>query len=377
MAGWGDSGWWPGKNIGRPEGGWVKRGLSRNSRLKERGLNRPDPQYDQGTMNAMEGAAGRGATATSYGRSGLAGAMDMYRNAAEGNAPSVAENQMRQGADQSIANQMSMQAQGSGGNLASAQRAGAASGAAIGMQTNADAANLRAAEIAEARQGLAAASQGYMQGGLGEQQMGLAGLGQASGQQLAADTQWGLGQRGLDLEQLQGNREFGMNLANSAVGAIGTAAGVGMMFSDERAKLPPSGGAATDAVREAGAVSFEYAPGMGPPGERTGFSANRMAQTPAGAAVVSPDPQTGMLQADVGQLAGLNTAAQAETINRVDRIERILAGMPTGVGREGFTEMSGEAREPKKKKKRKGLASSPTRPVRPGSSRVGDKTDGG
>jgi hypothetical protein len=56
--------------------------------------------------------------------------------------------------------------------------------------------------------------------GLQQQGMGLGLMGQASGQQLGADTQWGLGQRELDLKQLEGNRAAGMGWFDRIKGAV-------------------------------------------------------------------------------------------------------------------------------------------------------------
>lgn len=333
--------------------------IRRQRELKERGMNTPKPLFNNSAYQDFRGAAAQGGSATEAGRAGMRDAMGMYGDMAAGNGPSVAEQQMKRGQDQAVANQMAMRASGSGGNLGAAMQGASAAGAGMAMQGNADAAALRAGEQQAAMAGLAQTAGQYAQGGLSQQGMGLGLQGQAAGQQLAADTQWGLGQRAMDLEQLQGNRGFGLGVAQGLTGAAGTGAGIGAMFSDMRAKedVMSSGGAATEAARAANPINFQYREGMGPPGQRTGISANALATTPAGAAVTTPDPQSGMLTVDPAQLSGLSMAATAETVNRVDRIERMLdrlsppsgVSMPTGVGRDGF--------EPQpKKKKRKGLA---------------------
>lgn len=346
------AGWYPGKNL--IEG--IRGGLDRNKQLKERGMNTPAPTYDQGLASGFQQSADAGGGAAAYGRGEMRGAMGMYKDMAQGNGPSVAENQMRQGADQAIANQMTMGAMGSGGNLGSAMRGASAAGAGMNMQTNADAATLRAGEQQAAMAGYAGLASGYAQGGLA-QQAGAQGLqGQMGGQQLAADTQWGLGQRGLDLEQLQGNRGFGLGVAQGLTGAAGTGASIGAMFSDMRAKesVAASGGAATEAARAAMPSTFEYVDGAGPPGRRAGVMAQGLASTPAGRATVTPDPSSGLLTVDPGQLSALSMAATSETVSRLDRIEQLLAnasqvrGGADGVGREGF-----EPRPKPKKKKKK------------------------
>lgn len=365
--------------------------IRRQRELKQRGMNTPQPRYNNGAYQDFRGAAAQGGDAAAFGRGGMQDAMGMYKDMAMGNGPSVAEQQMRRGGDQAIANANAIAAQGRSGNLGAAQQQAGSAGAAIGMQTNADAAQLRAAEQQQAMAGYAGVAGQYAQGGLAQQGMGLGLQGQAAGQQLASDTQWGLGQRAMDLEQLQGNRGFGLGVAQGLTGAAGTGAGIGAMFSDMRAKedVMASGGAATEAARAANPINFEYREGMGPPGQRTGISANALATTPAGAAVTTPDPNTGMLTVDPAQLSGLSMAAAAETVNRVDRIERMLdrlvppraSSQPVGVGREGFPPMSEHPTAPKKKKKkREGLSetpkeSRPTRPLRPGSSRRGPKDE--
>lgn len=74
-------------------------------------------------------------------------------NAAEGNAPSVAENQLRSGLAQGMQNSLAMAAssRGSGSGAVLAQRQAANNNAALGARTNAQAAQLRAGEMAQAR----------------------------------------------------------------------------------------------------------------------------------------------------------------------------------------------------------------------------------
>jgi hypothetical protein len=318
--------WWPGKNIGRPQGGWLGAGRARQKELKERGMNTPAPQYDQGLATGFGQAATTGAGAADYGREGMQEAMGMYRDMAAGNGPSVAEQQLQRGADQAIVNQTAMQAGGTAGNLGSAMRGASAAGAGMGMQANAEAAQLRAAEQQQAMAGLGGLSQAYTQGGLAQQQGAMGLQGQMGAGQLAADTEWGLGQRGLDIEQLQGNRGFGLGVVEGVSNIAKTVGGLAML-SDERAKTAaaPSGGAATEAARAANPISFDYKPGMGPPGRRAGVTAQGLAATPAGQATLAgSDPQTGMMQVDPGQLSALSMAGTAETVQRMDRLEAML-----------------------------------------------------
>src|SRR5688572_428014 len=181
-----------------------------------------------------------------------------------------------------------MAAQSRGGNLGAQARQAQGAGAAAQMGNAQQMATLRAQEVDAARAGLAGLSTSYTQGGLSQEANALGLQGQQAGQSLAASTQWGLGQRGLDLEQLQGNRGFGLGVMGGLTGAVGTGAGIGAMFSDVRAKqdVAVSGGAATEAARAAMPSTFEYVDGAGPPGRRTSVMAQGLAATPAGRATV-------------------------------------------------------------------------------------------
>src|SRR5688572_4655083 len=198
------------------------------------------PYYDQNTRTpefgtgglgqfgqSTQAMAGSGGAALANARGAQGQALGMYQDMAAGNGPSVAQLQMQQGQDQAIANQMAMQAQGRGGNLGANMRAASQAGVGMQMQGNQQAAQLRAQEQQAAMAGAAGLSTEMAGQGL-QQQLGAQGmLGDAYGQQLAAQTQWGLGQRELDLKQRQGNRQFGMDLGFGITDRI---------FSDMRAK---------------------------------------------------------------------------------------------------------------------------------------------
>jgi hypothetical protein len=309
--------WYPGKNLINAIGN----GLGRNRDLKTRGLNDPPPQYSPQGLAAFGGTAQAGAAGFGAAQGAQNNALGMYADMAAGNGPSVAEQQMRAGADQAVANQMTLAAQGTGGNLGSQMRTAQDAGAATALQTNQQAGQLRAGEQQAAMQGLAGLSSTMASQNLQREATGLGLMGNAYGQQLAAETQSQLGNRGLDLEQLQGNRGFGLGILQGLTGAAGTGAAIGMM-SDERVKTgeAPSAGAATEAARAARPSKFEYEPGAGPPGERVGVIAQGLASTPAGRATVVPTEKG--LALDVGQLSGLTLAGLAETIMRVDALEK-------------------------------------------------------
>src|SRR5690606_36067945 len=155
-----------------------------------------DPRHNR-TMET--GAADRAAA----GLGAQQDALGMYRQAALGQGPSVAELQMRQGGDQAIANAQTIAAQGRSGNLGASMRQGGQAGAAIGMQTNQQAAQLRAQEQQAGMQGYAglgtqlqnqALQEQLAYGGFGNQQ-------QLQAQQLG--TQYDLARRDLELQRKQ------------------------------------------------------------------------------------------------------------------------------------------------------------------------------
>ncbi len=315
--------WWPGKNIGRPQGGWIKSGLDRNNQLKQRGMDVPQPQYNADAMGQFKGAAQGGANAYGADRGAQGQALGLYRDAATGGAPSAAEVQMQAGSDQAIANQISLGAAGRTGNIGAQMQGAQQAGAGISAATNQQAAQLRAQEMEQARAGLAGLSTNMAGQSLQREATGLGLQAQASGQQLASETQWGLGQRQLDIEQLQGNRAFGMGIVDKAADA----AAMGVMYSDKRAKanLAPSGGAATEAALKSKPSMFEYEPGMGPPGPRVGVTAQGLASTPAGRATVSQGPD-GLLRVDPKQLASLSMAAAAENAAEIEKLKAKIGG---------------------------------------------------
>lgn len=199
--------WYPGKNI--------IEGIQDNRELKNRSIaagGQPAPQYDQGGLAAFQGAAAQGSSALGNARGMQGDTFGMYRDMAQGGGPSLAQAQLGQQNAQNVATQQAMAAQGSGGNLAAMQRGAAGVGAAGAMAGQQQLAQLRAQEQQAAMAGMAGMSNTMAGQGLQQQGMGLGLLGQAHGQQLGANTQWGLGQRGMDIEQLGGNRDFGLGM---------------------------------------------------------------------------------------------------------------------------------------------------------------------
>lgn len=203
-------------------------------------------------------------------RGASADALSMMGGAARGEAPSVAMQQLQMGRDQSLQNSMAManSVRGGGANLAASQMAAQRQQGEMMGQVNQQAAQLRAGEMATARQqygqmasaqraqdlqaqGLdfqsaqAQAQMEQQQHGLNDQySMGLYGLGQHSADQ----SQMGgiKGQEDMSGNQLAAGQinagVAGINAGASAQGgsqALGTAAGLAggmMMMSDARLK---------------------------------------------------------------------------------------------------------------------------------------------
>lgn len=213
-------------------------------------------------------------------------ALDMMRQAAMGQGPSVAQQQLMAGRDAALQNSMAManSARGGGANLAAAQMAAQRQQGEMMGQANQQAATLRANEMMQARQqyGQMAAQQRaqdlqaqgldagqaqaqaqleMQQRGLNDQySMGMYGLGQRS----AEDVQGGgeamtrdrmgaeLGAGQINESVAAGNA--GQNAAggNSALGTMAGIAGAAMLMSDARLKrgIRPIGSNDSDAYAE-------------------------------------------------------------------------------------------------------------------------------
>lgn len=180
----------------------------------------PSPEYNQQTMQQFQGMANTGYGNMNQAMGNQRDAMGMYRNMANGSGPSLGQAQLAASTQQTVADQQAMAAQSRGGNMGSMARQAQGAGAAAMMGGAQQASMLRAQEQQAAMQGYAGmanqmAGQGMQQYLAGNQLMG-----QASGQQLAANTQWGLGQRALDVDMLDKNRKFGMDVGNSLWGMV-------------------------------------------------------------------------------------------------------------------------------------------------------------
>lgn len=309
------------------------------SRLENAPLYNQDPRHmpQHGMSDQLGAFANQGGTDYRQARQAQLGALGMYQDMAAGQGPSLAQQQLAAGTGQNIANQMSLAAQGRGGNLAGQARQASAIGAGAQMGLQQQMAQMRAQEQLAAMQGMAGMSNQLAAQG---QQQQMAGLGMGLDAQGQAN-QWGLGQRGLDQQQLgllqqqqQANRGFGLGLAQGLAGAGAGAAQMGMVgagvpgaaaaFSDERVKqnIRPGDMSASMAVGEAPGYFFEYQPGYGDIGPQFGPMAQDLEKTPAGAQVVQDTPHGKVV--DLGKMAQLGVAASSEQEHRIRQLEAQL-----------------------------------------------------
>ena len=154
------------------------------------------------------------------------GALGMYQDAADGNAPSVAQAQLAQQSEQNIAGQMAMMNAGRGGNIGATAQQATQAGTAAQANTNQQMAMLRASEIDAARAGLAGMAN-TMQGQALQQQLGYAGLAaNRQGQVDSISAQLAAAEAQAEQNRVNSNRQFGMQLGQMGAGAIGGAMGI-------------------------------------------------------------------------------------------------------------------------------------------------------
>jgi hypothetical protein len=212
--------------------------------------------YAQGQMIAERGPqaqenlalANREAQARGFQQDSL----NLDRQAAMGNAPSVAARQMQAGMDQAVAGQASQAASARGmAGLAMAQSNGQANVANVQNQTFNQAAQLRAAEMAQARQAYQQGAGAFRQGDQGRLQMGNQ-MSQFNAQQ-NDQYRLGMGQLGIGYQQAgQGwnaqsmdalKQQQGADIAAQAINADSynnaqaLNAGVSQANADERARM--------------------------------------------------------------------------------------------------------------------------------------------
>lgn len=201
--------------------------------------------------NQSQGTDQRGSPLADYGQANQARtqqqtALDLTRSAAYGQQPSVAQIQQQQGTERAIGDQLAAaaSARGTGPGMAAAQRSAQQQGSAMAQQAVGQGAALRAQEMADARNSLAAQAAGLRGQDIGasqfQAQQSLAGRNAndaramqeemfrqgVQGQQLAAQQNYAQLQSGVAGGNAQTDR-------SNAMGVIGA---VGSVLSDIRAK---------------------------------------------------------------------------------------------------------------------------------------------
>jgi hypothetical protein len=253
--------------------------------------------------------------------------------AASGTGPSAASNALN------AVNQNAMQ-QGQLQQQLGIQRAAEANQQqAMQMQARQAAANVYNQAAGQQMQGYGQAAQ--LQTGLGALNANMAGTyaGLAS-----TDANVALGYDKLEQEkQMASDARM-----DKYIGGAVSAGGSMLAMSDIRAKtnIQPAGGQTADAFRGLSASSYGYNDPKYGQGTHYGPMAQELAQTPAGASVVAPQPN-GMLAVDGGRLAMLNAAETAQQRREIDQLK---AAPPTA------KPMTEEEKKQAEESKRKRLA---------------------
>lgn len=296
--------WYPGKNIVQ---GVQKIGHGIMDRRRDNQAQRDRAMGDPGPapVNSAAGyyPADRGAQSN---------ALNAYDDVLNGGQPSMAQLQSNAGAAQNVTDQLGMMSMGSGGSLAAQSRQAMGAGSAGAMAANRDAAMLRAQELDAARAGYA--GQANTMAGM------TAG---AMGQNADIAAQWGLGQRGMDLQAMQQRQQNTGQWADRIIGAGMGAAQIGM-FSDERLKtdMRDATGEAGDTLALLGEVGYRYKDKRhGPDDKETiGIKAQDLQKTPGGRRVVVDVPGEGLAVDGPGSLS-LLLAHGGDVERRLRKIE--------------------------------------------------------
>lgn len=198
--------------------------MASQSELRQRARSPVEAPSNTAGIAAARGAAALGGQRYGDSRGSLLGAVGTAQQAAMGQGPSQARAMIGQAAQQGVVNQLGMAAQARGPTLAAQQRQAAGIGAAAQMGQQQQLANLAAQEQIAARGQYLQGAQGLagmdLQSMLAANQLQQGALSQEQQLQLQAM----LASRGMDIQQLQQGRQFGMGLA----GMIGnTAAQIG------------------------------------------------------------------------------------------------------------------------------------------------------
>lgn len=326
--------------VGAPVGG-VTRGITEQvvptvdaPRFDERAF-QSQQLRDAGQMGQQFGALGRQQAQQGFENQEAARrrqleALGMAQMAAQGRAPSVAQQQLQSGLDRALAQQASLAASDVS-NPALSRRNAMLAGSRLNLQTNQQAAQLRAQEMAQGRQQFAQQAAALRGADMGQAQLGgqqfFQGLGAgmtAEQQLMNAQMQRELAQRQAELEAQKINAQ---NQSQFAGGLISGAAGaMGGLLSDETAKenIEDAGTKLDDFARALSAKVYNYnddAPEhIDRKRKRFGILAQDLERSEAGKSIVERG-QDGFRRIDVTNGFGLALAAIGRLNERLDRIE--------------------------------------------------------
>jgi hypothetical protein len=156
---------------------------------------------------------------------------------------------------------MGMAAQARGGSLAAQQRQAAAGSVAGQMANQQQMGQLRAQEQLAAEQAYAQQANQLGQQAMAQQQFAQGALNQTTGMMYGGENQMNMANRQASIQQMQNQRQFGVNMTNAGVGAIGEVTKAAGMMSDENVKDisdRDAGDEAVKAVKSLASLSYEY-----------------------------------------------------------------------------------------------------------------------
>jgi len=239
------------------KGLWGKKGRERRRKRREGDQDTvaaPELGRDFAAEQArMGGLSGTSGAAYGTDRAQQAAALDAYRRAASGNAPSQAQLMLQQQTAANVGNFQSAIAGGRGGNMAAQGRQMAAMSGAAQMGGQQQIAQLRAQEMEAARAGQATLAS-TMAGQSSDRQMQAEQMRMGgAGMQLDAD----LSQRGLNIGQRDSQAARNQQWVMAGSKGVDSAVAAGKTMSDERVKTDISQG---ESASEAEASRLSAAP---------------------------------------------------------------------------------------------------------------------
>lgn len=188
-------------------------------------------------------------------------ALDLQRQRAMGQAPSLAQQQMAQSQQQGIVDQMALTSQARGGSLAAQQRQAQAGAVAGQMANRQQMGQLQAQEQLAAEQAYAAQANQLGQQAMAQQQFAQGALNNTTGMMYGGENQMNMANRQASIQQMNNQRQFGLGVAQQGAQAVEGIAQMGAMMSDENVKDisdREAGDEAVNAVKSLASLSYEY-----------------------------------------------------------------------------------------------------------------------